>query len=208
LIAGIAYYWLQTAEPSSPAIPDPQVVALASPSAPAQMDTQVTGLAPERAGLQLRSVKTQESADEHSTSQEAGLPEATSDPPQPSPQQPETVKTALAPAAVSESPPAAPPGRARRAMDPEQISILMTQGEKHLSVGDVVTARTLFQRAAEAGDAAAALALAATYDPVVLAKLGVMGMGADVEKARTWYRMAESYGSAEAKQRLEVLDRR
>jgi hypothetical protein len=34
-------------------------------------------------------------------------------------------------------------------------------------------------------DAPAALALAATYDPVMLAKLGVMGMGSDVEKART-----------------------
>jgi TPR repeat protein len=50
------------------------------------------------------------------------------------------------------------------------------------------------------------LALAATYDPIVLAKLGVTGMGADVEKARTWYRMAESYGLAEAKQRLQLLD--
>jgi len=30
-------------------------------------------------------------------------------------------------------------------------------------------------------------------------------MGADVEKARTWYRMAESFGSAEAKQRLRFL---
>jgi TPR repeat protein len=37
--------------------------------------------------------------------------------------------------------------------------------------------------------------------------LGVMGMGADVEKARAWYRMAESFGSAEAKQRLRSLDR-
>ena len=32
-----------------------------------------------------------------------------------------------------------------------------------------------------------------------------MGMGADVEKARAWYRMAESFGSAEAKQRFAVL---
>jgi TPR repeat protein len=71
----------------------------------------------------------------------------------------------------------------------------------------VVTARTIFQRAAEAGDATAALELAANYDPTVLARIGVMGMGADVEKARAWYRMAESFGSAEAKQRLRSLDR-
>jgi len=98
--------------------------------------------------------------------------------------------------------------RPTRRLDPETISLLVREAEKHISTGDVVTARTIFQRAAEAGDATAALELAATYDPTVLAKLGVMGMGADVEKARVWYRMAESFGSAEAKQRLLALDRK
>jgi TPR repeat protein len=64
-----------------------------------------------------------------------------------------------------------------------------------------VTARILLQRAAEAGDAVAATALGATYDPNVLAKLGVVGMNADVEKARGWYQKAESFGSP-ASQRL------
>jgi hypothetical protein len=40
---------------------------------------------------------------------------------------------------------------------------------------------------------------------LVLAKLGVAGMAADVEKARSWYRMAESQGSAEATRRLHAL---
>jgi hypothetical protein len=39
------------------------------------------------------------------------------------------------------------------------------------------------------------------YDPIVLAKLGVVGLGADVERARTWYQKAESLGSAEATRR-------
>jgi TPR repeat protein len=60
----------------------------------------------------------------------------------------------------------------------------------------VVTARIVFQRAAEAGDANAALALGATYDPTVLAKLGVAGLG--LEKARTWYQKAESLDCASA----------
>ena len=94
-----------------------------------------------------------------------------------------------------------------RTLDPEDITLLVNEAKKHISTGDVVTARMIFQRAAEAGDASAALALAATYDPTVLAKLGVIGMGADVEKARAWYRMAESFGSAEAKQWLRSLDR-
>jgi hypothetical protein len=101
---------------------------------------------------------------------------------------------------------APPSSTAVRALDPEEIKLLMKQGEQFIAAGDVVTARIAFQRAAEAGDANAAVALGATYDPTVLAKLGVMGMGADVEQARTWYRMAESYGSAEAKQRLQLLD--
>ena len=60
------------------------------------------------------------------------------------------------------------------------------------------TARIVFLRAAEAGDPNAAVALGATYDPTVLARLGVVGMAADVEKARSWYQKAESLGSPEA----------
>jgi len=44
--------------------------------------------------------------------------------------------------------------------------------------------------------------------PNVLAKLGVVGMGADVEQARSWYRKAESQGSAEATRRLHALANR
>jgi hypothetical protein len=109
--------------------------------------------------------------------------------------------------ADAQSPPASKPVRT---LDPQEISLLISQGEKHVAVGDVVAARTVFQRAAQAGDATAALALAATFDPNVLARLGVLGMGADAdaEKARTWYRTAEALGAAEATQRLQALDRR
>ena len=92
-----------------------------------------------------------------------------------------------------------------RALDAEQIKLLMKQGEQFIAVGDVVTARTAFQRAAEAGDAKAAVALGATYDPTVLAKLGVVGISADVAKARSWYQKAEKLGSPDARQRLELL---
>jgi TPR repeat protein len=134
-----------------------------------------------------------------SLSQRTAAPQATSA------SQHESVAT-LQPATAGAQ--GAPSRSAVRTLDPEEISLLIKEGEKHISTGDVITARMIFQRAAEAGDATAALALAATYDPTVLAKLGVMGMGADVEKARTWYQMAESFGSAEAKQRRELLDKR
>ncbi len=101
-----------------------------------------------------------------------------------------------------------PASKATRVLDPEEIKLLMKQGQQFIAAGDVVTARSVLQRAAEAGDADAAVALGGTYDPIVLAKLGVAGLGVDVEKARTWYQKAESLGSAEATRRLAILANR
>jgi TPR repeat protein len=82
------------------------------------------------------------------------------------------------------------------------------QGEEFITVGDVVTARIVFQRAAEAGDANAALAVGATYDPTVLAKLGAVGISGDTAQARSWYEKAERLGSPEARRRLGALANR
>jgi TPR repeat protein len=95
-----------------------------------------------------------------------------------------------------------------RAIDPDEIKLLMKQGEQFAEVGDLVTARLLFQRAAEAGDATAATALGATYDPILLTKLGAVGISADVEKARFWYEKAASLGSSDARRRLDLLANR
>jgi TPR repeat protein len=90
-------------------------------------------------------------------------------------------------------------------LDPNEIKLLREQGERFIAAGDVVTARIAFQRAAEADDADAAIALGATYDPTVLAGLGVVGIGADVAKARSWYQRAEKLGSPDARRRLNAL---
>ena len=95
-----------------------------------------------------------------------------------------------------------------RRLAPEDIKLLIQQGEQFVAAGDLVTARVVFQRAAEAGDAMGALAVGATYDPFVLAKLGARGIGADVEKARSWYEKARDFGSPEAPRRLEMLANR
>jgi hypothetical protein len=95
-----------------------------------------------------------------------------------------------------------------RRLDPEDIKLLMKRGEQYTAAGDLATARLVFQRAAEAGDATAALSMGATYDPIVLAKLGVLGMSADVGKARSWYEKAKELGSPEASRRLELLANR
>jgi hypothetical protein len=126
----------------------------------------------------------------------------------PEPSQPRRSSEGESVAMLQPSAPAdqAPPAsKAIRVLDPEEIKLLLKQGEQLIAAGDVVTARTVLQRAAEAGSANAAIALGATYDPDVLAKLGVVGVTADVEKARSWYQRAESLGSPDARGRLDLL---
>ena len=71
--------------------------------------------------------------------------------------------------------------------------------------GDVAAARLMLQRAAEAGDVHAALALASTFDPNTIQKLGIQGLAADEAMARLWYERAAQFGSPEAPQRLQQL---
>jgi hypothetical protein len=129
--------------------------------------------------------------------------------PDPAPAAAPVPAAAPAPAATPATDTApAPAAQALRELDSETIRLLMQQGEQFVASGDLVTARLVYLKAAEAGNAAAALALGATYDPVVLAKIGVRGMGADVEKARSWYEKAKAFGSPEAPRRLEMLANR
>jgi len=136
-------------------------------------------------------------------------------PPPPQPQ-----RTAPPPVQNVERAPAPPPAPApvqsaertppapTRTLDPGEIDVLVKQGQQFVAAGDFVTARLVFQRAAEAGNAAAALALGASYDPVVLSRLGVRGVDADVGKARTWYQKAKEYGAPDADRRLSTLANR
>jgi len=121
---------------------------------------------------------------------------------------PQPVAPAVEPSAAAPTAAPAPATKLVREMDPQQVKLLMQQGEQFLAAGDVITARTVFQRAAEAGNAAAALALGATYDPDVLAKMGARGVNPDVQKARIWYERAKEYGSSDAPRRLEALANR
>jgi len=95
-----------------------------------------------------------------------------------------------------------------RSLDAAEVDVLVKQGQQFVAAGDFVTARLVFQRAAEAGNAAAALALGASYDPVVLSRLGVRGVDADVGKARAWYQKAKEYGAPDADRRLSTLANR
>jgi hypothetical protein len=87
----------------------------------------------------------------------------------------------------------------------ERALRLLKRGNEQLAEGGIAQARLLFERAAEAGLAQGAMALAATYDPVELERLGVQGLRPDRAQAQHWYEKARQLGAAEAEQRLRRL---
>jgi hypothetical protein len=103
----------------------------------------------------------------------------------------------------------------------EETAALVARGRELIVAENIATARLVLQRAAEAGNAIAALELGATYDPFILRetqdKLPRPGGAvfaeptvstptvADVAMAKAWYKKARDLGSAEAAVRLERL---
>jgi hypothetical protein len=92
-----------------------------------------------------------------------------------------------------------------RALSPAELAGLLKRGNELVSRGDLGGARLVFERAAQSGESRAALALASTYDPVVLERLGERGLAPDIAMARFWYEKAKELGSKEAPERLQVL---
>jgi TPR repeat protein len=124
---------------------------------------------------------------------------------------PEEIKTAYQSAMQGDAPRAAAvaeltiPGDAIHHLDPNEIASLLRRGDDLIASGDLAAARLVLRRAADAGDAHAAMTLGGTYDPVILQKLGVHGLVADAAMARSWYEKAKKFGAPEAPQRLEML---
>ena len=108
--------------------------------------------------------------------------------------------------AVPADPPAPPPPPPiLRSLDQAEIEMFVKRSETLIAQGDIAAARLMLTRAAEAGDARAALVLAGTFDADILRKLGVLGVAGDAAQARAWYARAAEYGSGEASRRLEQL---
>jgi TPR repeat protein len=98
----------------------------------------------------------------------------------------------------------APVKPVQRQHDSTEIAQMVKKGQDLMANGDVSSARLMYLRAAEAGEALAAFALAETYDPLVLAKGGIPP---DVALAQTWYARARDMGAPQAGERLERLAR-
>jgi len=85
------------------------------------------------------------------------------------------------------------------------ITRLMSYAGVLLDRGDISSARTVLERAAEMGSAQANFRLAETYDPLVLSKWGTYGTRGDSKKAVDLYTRALAGGITEAKERSAAL---
>ena len=186
----------------SPTQFQPQVIAVESPISPQPTQRQLNEI---KAGPPIAPPPSEAQPEEAT----AGLPIL------PSPMQLQPVQIAAEsptppPSAerqldgITAEPPIAPPP-AQRKLDQEEIAVLLKRGKDLIANGDLAAARLVLQRAADANDAEAALALGATYDPLVLRALKVYGFKADPVMARVWYEKARELGSAAAPRRLEML---
>ena len=119
---------------------------------------------------------------------------------------PATMPSPPAAPAVSPNATTAPADAATPPIDETEIAAMIKRGKALLTSGDIVSARLLLRRAADAGNAEAALALGATFDPLVIRQLGAVGMTPDPAQAKQWYRRAATLGSASAMGQLANLE--
>ncbi|HLJ20724.1 MAG TPA: hypothetical protein VKU84_11030 [Stellaceae bacterium] len=104
------------------------------------------------------------------------------------------------------APPAAPlEETASMALPPDEVEALIRRGDELLSTGDIVAARSAYERAAAGGNRAAATGVAKTYDPIFLLQSGVRGLRGDPARAALWYAKAAAAGDRTAQQRLRQL---
>jgi hypothetical protein len=109
------------------------------------------------------------------------------------------VETEAAPPAAI--PVVAPP---KPSMRPEEVKLMIERGRMLFDAGDIAAARLFFRRAASAGDAGAAIAMGATYDPDVLGQRFIRGIEADSREAQKWYEKARALGGGS---RVELAHR-
>jgi len=119
--------------------------------------------------------------------------------PQPSSTPVSTPAPSISTAAAAESPDGFSPRRLAT------VTELRAGGDRQLARHDPAAARLFYESAALAGDPAAAMAVAMTYDPVHLAAQGLRWSHVDPDLATEWYLYAIQQGEAEAETRLSAL---
>jgi len=122
-----------------------------------------------------------------------------------------TVAMAPPPAPVA-TPPSPPPASApdpdpprAASLSAKELADLIARGDQLLATGDIAAARQFYQRAAEAGSAAAATGVGKTYDPLFLAESRAQGFRGDLMLAAQWYLKASAAGDPQADEMLRRL---
>jgi TPR repeat protein len=87
-----------------------------------------------------------------------------------------------------------------------EIARLLSRGDWLFATGDVASARRLYERAADAGEAQAAMKLGETFDPVFLDHSHLRGLHGDPGTAVFWYRRARDLGDTGVASRLDRLE--
>ena len=87
-----------------------------------------------------------------------------------------------------------------------EIAGLLARGDWLFATGNVASARLLYERAAGAGEARAAVRLGETFDPVYLDHSHLRGLRGDPGTAVFWYRRARDLGATGVASRLERLE--
>jgi hypothetical protein len=72
--------------------------------------------------------------------------------------------------------------------------------------GNIASARLLYERAADAGEARAAVKLGETFDPVYLDGSNLRGTKGEPDTAVFWYRHARDLGATGIASRLKKLE--
>ena len=177
----------------------PRDVQLKDPTRPSVPANQMPGATAARAPQQVAMLPSRE---EISSAYQAALQSRAPAPAATAP------LAAISPVAVV--PPAAPvpaaaPPQPARQIDAAELANLMQRARAFLASGDLMSARLLLERAADAQEPEAALFLAQTYDPDVLGTSDVRNTTPEPAKARAWYQKAAQLGSADAQRRLAQL---
>ena len=97
------------------------------------------------------------------------------------------------------------PSAATRRIASDELALLMKRAMSLLASGDILPARLLLERIADAQEASAAFLLAQTYDPAVLGTSDIRTITPDRTAALAWYRKAAELGSVDAQRRLPQI---
>jgi hypothetical protein len=185
----------------------PQRILTAAPSESKPLaEPKTEAPAPSLAAIQPKAEAPRPSLDAVQPKTEA--PEPSLAAVQPKAEVPAPSLAAVRPKTEAPAPLLAPAQPKKLAISPETEAAMLNRAAKMLGLGDVSSARLLFEHIARKGSGKAAVALARTFDPAFFDSIRTRGLKPDQDKAKQWYAVAAELGEDDARSRLDVLSAR